>query len=90
MEDVNAADDIITREVHLVVDKPVLLKMRSQDVIHSAFLPHLESSDELRSRYVNSIRIYTYTNNCGNEGTRRRRFHSFFYVIKYAVLPTTI
>ena len=40
MEDENAADDIITREVHLVVDQPVLLKMRSQDVIHSAFLPH--------------------------------------------------
>ena len=40
MEDENAADDIITREVHLVVDQPVLLKLRSQDVIHSAFLPH--------------------------------------------------
>lgn len=40
MEDVNAEDDIITREVHLVVDKPVLLKFRSQDVIHSAYLPH--------------------------------------------------
>ena len=40
MEDENAGDDIITREVHLVVDQPVLLKMRSQDVIHSAFLPH--------------------------------------------------
>jgi len=40
MEDENAGDDIITREVHLVIDQPVLLKMRSQDVIHSAFLPH--------------------------------------------------
>jgi cytochrome c oxidase subunit 2 len=40
MDDENAGDDIITREVHLVVDEPVLLKMRSQDVIHSAFLPH--------------------------------------------------
>tara|TARA_B100001057_G_scaffold119685_1_gene118382 strand:- start:318 stop:1295 length:978 start_codon:yes stop_codon:yes gene_type:complete len=40
MEDKNAFDDFITREVHLVVNKPVLLKMRSQDVIHSAFLPH--------------------------------------------------
>lgn len=44
--DVNAAwkDDIITTAadnvVHLVVDQPVLLKFRSQDVIHSAFLPH--------------------------------------------------
>ncbi len=40
MEDENAADDKLVREVHLVVDKPVLLKFRSQDVIHSAFLPH--------------------------------------------------
>ena len=40
MDDENAGDDIITREVHLVVGEPVLLKMRSQDVIHSAFLPH--------------------------------------------------
>jgi cytochrome c oxidase subunit 2 len=30
----------ITREVHLPVNKPVLLKFRSRDVIHSAFLPH--------------------------------------------------
>ena len=35
-----ASDDIITREVHLVINEPVLLKFRSQDVIHSAFLPH--------------------------------------------------
>ena len=40
MEDPTAADDKITREVHLVSNKPVLLKFRSQDVIHSAYLPH--------------------------------------------------
>jgi cytochrome c oxidase subunit 2 len=40
MSDENAFDDKLVREVHLVVDKPVLLKFRSQDVIHSAFLPH--------------------------------------------------
>ena len=38
--DKNSADDIVVREVHLPVNKPVLLKFRSQDVIHSAFLPH--------------------------------------------------
>ncbi len=38
--DKNAADDIVVREVHLPVNKPVLLKFRSQDVIHSAYLPH--------------------------------------------------
>jgi cytochrome c oxidase subunit 2 len=40
MLEVNSADDKVAREVHLVVNEPVLLKFRSQDVIHSAFLPH--------------------------------------------------
>ena len=40
MEDPTASDDKMTREVHLVKGKPILLKFRSQDVIHSAFLPH--------------------------------------------------
>ena len=40
MKDNHSLDDKITREVHLVVDQPVLLKFRSQDIIHSAFLPH--------------------------------------------------
>ena len=40
MSDVNSKDDKVIREVHLVVDKPVLLKFRAKDVIHSAFLPH--------------------------------------------------
>lgn len=40
MQDINAEDDKVVREVHLVKDKPVLLRFRSQDVIHSAFLPH--------------------------------------------------
>lgn len=40
INDENASDDIVVREVHLPVNKPVLLKFRSRDVIHSAFLPH--------------------------------------------------
>lgn len=39
-KDQNSADDIIVSELHLPVGKPVLLKFRSQDVIHSAYLPH--------------------------------------------------
>jgi cytochrome c oxidase subunit II len=33
-------DDIIARELHMPVNKPVLLQFRSHDVIHSAYLPH--------------------------------------------------
>ena len=35
-----AEDDIVTKELHLPVGKKVLFKFRSQDVIHSAYLPH--------------------------------------------------
>ena len=40
LTDESAQDDIVVREVHLIKDEPVLLKFRSQDVIHSAYLPH--------------------------------------------------
>lgn len=33
-------DDIVTNELRLPVNQPVVLKFRSQDVIHSAYLPH--------------------------------------------------
>ena len=36
----SAEDDIVTKELHLPVGKKVLFKFRSQDVIHSAYLPH--------------------------------------------------
>lgn len=38
--DQNSADDIITKELHMPVNTPILLKFRSQDVIHSVYLPH--------------------------------------------------
>ena len=41
--DPNASDDIITTELHLPVNKPVLFKMRSQDVLHSAYMPHFRA-----------------------------------------------
>jgi cytochrome c oxidase subunit 2 len=41
--DPNAQDDIITTELHLPVGKPLLFKMRSQDVLHSAYMPHFRA-----------------------------------------------
>lgn len=39
--DVNAQDDIINPlQIHVPKGKPVLLKIRSRDVIHSVFMPH--------------------------------------------------
>ncbi|MGA1227383.1 MAG: cytochrome c oxidase subunit II [Tamlana sp.] len=41
--DPNAHDDVITTELHLPVGKSVLFKMRSQDVLHSAYMPHFRA-----------------------------------------------
>jgi cytochrome c oxidase subunit 2 len=38
--DPNSMDDFMAREIHVPKGKPVLLKIRSRDVIHSVFLPH--------------------------------------------------
>lgn len=38
-----AHDDVITSELHLPVDRPVLFKFRSQDVLHSAYFPHFRA-----------------------------------------------
>ena len=43
MTDLNAADDIPVREIHLVKGRPVIFKLRSQDVIHSAYVPHFRN-----------------------------------------------
>ncbi len=41
--DPNGLDDIIVQELHLPVGKEVIFKMRSQDVLHSAFMPHFRA-----------------------------------------------
>lgn len=41
--DPNAQDDIIVNELHLPVGRKVLFKMRSQDVLHSAYMPHFRA-----------------------------------------------
>lgn len=43
MTDANAADDIPVRELHLPVGKKVVFKFRSQDVLHSAYMPHFRA-----------------------------------------------
>lgn len=37
--DAYAMDDIITNELHLPVNKKIIFKLRSQDVLHSAYMP---------------------------------------------------
>ncbi len=41
--DKDGLDDVVTRELRLPVGKKVLFKMRSQDVLHSAYMPHFRA-----------------------------------------------
>ena len=41
--DPNGFDDVVVQELHLPVGRPVLFKMRSQDVLHSAYMPHFRA-----------------------------------------------
>jgi len=43
MSDKNSADDIPTRELHLPKGRKVIFKFRSQDVLHSAYMPHFRA-----------------------------------------------
>jgi cytochrome c oxidase subunit 2 len=43
MTDKNALDDIPTRELHLPKGRKVIFKFRSQDVLHSAYMPHFRA-----------------------------------------------
>lgn len=38
-----ASDDILVKELHLPVGRKVNFKMRSQDVLHSAYMPHFRA-----------------------------------------------
>ncbi|MBT8286977.1 MAG: cytochrome c oxidase subunit II [Flavobacteriaceae bacterium] len=38
-----AQDDVIATELHLPVGRQVVFKMRSQDVLHSAYMPHFRA-----------------------------------------------
>ena len=39
----NGLDDIVVQELHLPVGKEIQFKMRSQDVLHSAYMPHFRA-----------------------------------------------
>ena len=43
MTDKNAIDDIPVRELHLPKGRKVIFKFRSQDVLHSAYMPHFRA-----------------------------------------------
>ena len=43
LDDPAANDDKVTNELHLPVGKKIVFKIRSQDVLHSAYMPHFRA-----------------------------------------------
>jgi cytochrome c oxidase subunit 2 len=43
MSDPNSQDDKVVAEIHLPVGKKIHFRMRSQDVLHSAYMPHFRA-----------------------------------------------
>jgi cytochrome c oxidase subunit 2 len=43
LSDPNAQDDFVASELHIPKGKKVLFKIRSQDVLHSAYMPHFRA-----------------------------------------------
>ena len=43
LEDPNALDDKVVQELHLPKGKKIVFKLRSQDVLHSAYMPHFRA-----------------------------------------------
>ncbi|NLN25603.1 MAG: cytochrome c oxidase subunit II [Bacteroidetes bacterium] len=43
MSDPNSLDDKVVSELHLPVNRKVLFKIRSQDVLHSVYMPHFRA-----------------------------------------------
>jgi cytochrome c oxidase subunit II len=43
LSDPNAQDDFSTTELHIPKGKRIIFKMRSQDVLHSAYMPHFRA-----------------------------------------------
>jgi cytochrome c oxidase subunit 2 len=41
--DPNGFDDVVVQELHLPTGRKVIFKMRSQDVLHSAYMPHFRA-----------------------------------------------
>ncbi|MGL2962938.1 cytochrome c oxidase subunit II [Flavobacterium sp. RSB2_4_14] len=43
LSDPNAQDDFASKELHIPKGKRIIFKMRSQDVLHSAYMPHFRA-----------------------------------------------
>jgi cytochrome c oxidase subunit 2 len=66
LSDPNAQDDFASSELHIPKGKRVIFKMRSQDVLHSAYMPHFRAN-ELCSWYGYYFFFHSISYNYRNE-----------------------
>lgn len=66
-----SADDIVVSELHLPVGQKVLFKMRSQEVIHSAYFPHFRAQMNVVPGMVTQ---YAFTPTITTEEMRKRPY----------------
>ena len=58
---------LLLNRIALASRSSSIFKMRSQDVLHSAYMPHFRAQMNCVPGMDYSIWIYTYSNNCRNE-----------------------
>ena len=59
--DPNGLDDVDVQELHLPVGREVIFKMRSQDVLHSAYMPHFRAQMNCVPGMITRVCFYTIT-----------------------------
>ena len=84
--DPNAQDDVITTELHLPVGRQVIFKMRSQDVLHSAYMPHFRAQMNCVPGMITNFSFTpTVTTGIDTNGERMETKKSFPKALDYII-----
>ena len=68
--DPNGDDDIVVQELHLPVDRQVVFRIRSQDVLHSMYMPHFRAQMNAVPGMINQ---FAFTPNITTRDMRLRK-----------------
>ena len=68
--DPNGDDDIVVQELHLPVDRQVVFRIRSQDVLHSMYMPHFRAQMNAVPGMINQ---FAFTPNVTTRDMRLRK-----------------
>ena len=68
--DPNGDDDVVVQELHLPVDRQVVFRIRSQDVLHSMYMPHFRAQMNAVPGMINQ---FAFTPNITTRDMRLRK-----------------